>query len=42
MPLDTGASLGQIYRARPKKDISGKGSAGLGDVCNKILEKELL
>lgn len=42
MLLDTVASLGQVYRARAKKGILGKGSTGSGDVCNKILEKELL
>lgn len=42
MLLDTIASLGQIYRAQAQKGILGKESTGSGDVCNKILEKELL
>lgn len=34
--LNTVALLVQIYRARPKKGILGKGSTGPGDVCNRI------
>lgn len=40
--LDTVASLGQIHRGRSQKDTSEKGSSESGDVCNQILEKELL
>lgn len=41
MLVDTVASLGQIYRARSHKDTLGKKSAGSGDVCSKIVEKEV-